>query len=700
MTTPSTQGVADLVDVSVRPGAEDVTVLAGSSFCRSSRSGDMDADHAHGLFVRDTRVISTWELALDDALLEPLGVANPDPYSAVFVARASSRPGEIEPTVVVERRRTLAEGMSEEIIVRNFSAEPLSSVLDLAVDTDFADLFDVKEFRRTTVRRKEQRRVTDGTLELSVGHRGRRRQVRVHSPGAVATRRSVTWHLAIPPRQVWKTVVEVTVAEDGTASSVGPSADASAEPTSPSRRMTDWRAAIPVVKSDNPLLQDALDRSAEDLGALRLVDPEHPDLDVVAAGAPWFMALFGRDSLLTSWFALPWVPGLARGTLLTLARLQGRQINPSSEEQPGRILHEVRLGIDESRALGGNSVYYGSVDATPLFVMLLGEAARWGMADEDVAQLLPFADRALAWIADFGDLDGDGFVEYQRTTERGLLNQGWKDSEDAISFREGAPARGPIALCEVQGYVYGAYRARADLARRVGDTSGAEGWDVRADQLRAAFDDAFWVPEHRHFALALDGDKRPVDALASNQGHCLWTGIIHERRVDHVVDALLSPAMFTGWGVRTLADGMATYNPVSYHNGSVWPHDNAVLVAGLVRYGHHTAAARIAHGMIEASAAFDGRMPELFGGFARDDLGFPVPYPTSCSPQAWAAVTPIALVTSLLGLDPESDHVDTHTPPDWEPLRIDGLHLGRRRVTVDGHARKLRPWPQQHETPL
>lgn len=678
-------------ELSVRPGTEDVTVLAGSSFCRSSRSGDMEVDRAHGLFVRDTRVVSVWELTFDDAPLEPLGVANPEPYAAMFVARAPTRPGGVEPTVVVERRRTVADGMAEEIVVRNFGPEPVGGVLDLAVGADFADLFDVKDHRGTTVGPVHQE-VAGRTLELWVRHQGRRRAVRVHSPGAVVTRHSITWQFAVPPRQEWRTAVRVTVADDDEGRTID-STDQRSEATSPERRMSDWRAAIPVVDCDNQLLQDVLDRSAEDLGALRIADPDYPDLDVVAAGAPWFMALFGRDSLLTSWSTLPWVPGLARGTLHTLARLQGRRVDQFSEEEPGRILHEVRLGIDETRALGGSSVYYGSVDATPLFVMLIGEAARWGMADEDVAELLPAADRALAWITDFGDLDGDGFVEYRRKTDRGLLNQGWKDSSDAISFRDGQLARGPIALAEVQGYVYGAYRARAHLARAKGDIAGAEEWDTRADRLRARFDDAFWMPQHGHFALALDGEKRQVDVLASNQGHCLWTGIVDERRIDAVAEALLSPDMFTGWGVRTLADGMARYNPVSYHNGSVWPHDNALLVAGLARYGRHDAAVQIAQGLVETAVAYGGRLPELFCGFGREDLGFPVPYPTSCSPQAWAAATPIALVTALLGIDPEHSHIDNHVPKDWGRVRISGLHLPRRRVAVDSDAREVPPWP-------
>jgi glycogen debranching enzyme len=432
-----------------------------------------------------------------------------------------------------------------------------------------------------------------------------------------------------------------------------------------------------------------LQRSGEDLGALRIFDPEHPDLEVVAAGAPWFMALFGRDSLLTSWMTLPWVPALARGTLHTLARLQGDATDLLSEEEPGRILHEVRLGLDASRAIGGSSVYYGSVDATPLFVMLVGEAARWGMDDDDVAALLPAVDRALAWVTEYGDGDGDGFVEYQRKTDRGLLNQGWKDSADAISFRDGRRAHGTIALAEVQAYVYGAYRARAMLARRTGEATVAARWDERADTLRRRFDEAFWMPALRHHALALDGDKRQVDSLASNLGHCLWAGIVDDRRVDALVEHLLSPEMFTGWGVRTLSSAMTSYNPVSYHNGSVWPHDNALLVAGLVRYGRHDAAARIAQALVETAGAFGGRLPELFCGFGREDLPFPVPYPTSCSPQAWAAATPIALATSLLGVDPDQEAFDSHLPSSWGRVRLDGVHVGGRRVGVDSATNRL-----------
>ncbi|HEY2644153.1 MAG TPA: glycogen debranching N-terminal domain-containing protein [Galbitalea sp.] len=679
--TPQEQAV----ETFALPGVESVTVLEGSSFCRSDRSGDIDAAKSHGLFVRDTRVISTWELRMDGARLEPLAVTASQAFTATFVARGSVRPPGTEPSVVVERRRMVAEGMREDVVVRNFGTETLGAVLTLAIESDFADLFDVKDGRHRPVG-QVQYHVDGESLGLSVSTGDRRRGVRIRGHGGHASERALSWRVILAPREEWHTSIEVFPSDDGEESGIQFPLDEPVESSGPSRRLRDWRAVMPAVQSESSALQETLERSAADLGSLRITDPARPDLDVVAAGAPWFMTLFGRDALLTSWMTLPWDPGLARGTLHTLARLQGRSVDALSEEEPGRILHEVRQGIDHSRALGASSIYYGSVDATPLFVMLLGEAARWGLPETDVADLLPAADAALEWIMRYGDLDGDGFVEYQRKTDRGLVNQGWKDSGDAINFCDGQPGRGPIALAEVQAYVYGAYRARAGLASRSGDDATAARWDQRANTLRQRFDETFWLPERGYYAMALDGHKRPVDALASNQGHCLWAGIVPDARVDSVVEQLLSPAMFTGWGVRTLARDMAVYNPVSYHNGSVWPHDNALLVQGLARYGRWDAATRVAAGLLQAAQSFDGRLPELFCGFDDEEMAYPVPYPTSCSPQAWAAATPMALLTALLKLDVADSGTllfENHLPSQWGALRLFGVHAGGQRVDVD-----------------
>jgi len=450
--------------------------------------------------------------------------------------------------------------------------------------------------------------------------------------------------------------------------------------------MRTWRDASPRLETVSDDLRPILTRSLEDLGALRIVDPHNPSVPAVAAGAPWFMALFGRDSLLSSYMALPLDTSLMVGTLRALARLQGARVNPQTEEEPGRILHETRFGVSSPLTRGGGSVYYGTVDATPLFVMMLGELNRWGYDPAEVAALLPHADRAMRWIERYGDRDGDGFVESQRLTEDGLVSQGWKDSRDAITFANGRPARPPIALAEVQGYVYAAYLARAHLALQAGDTAEGERLSARAARLKEAFNERFWLPKQGWFALGLDADKRPIDALASNMGHCLWTGLIDEDKAAAVAERLMSEEMFTGWGVRTLASTMAAYNPMSYHNGSVWPHDNALIATGLIRYGYICEGQRVAAGILDAAKAFDGRLPELFCGFDRGDYPAPIPYPTSCSPQAWAAATPIQLMKALLRLDPRNAAGELRFDPVWPaaygPLQIHNLQVGPDRVSL------------------
>jgi glycogen debranching enzyme len=394
--------------------------------------------------------------------------------------------------------------------------------------------------------------------------------------------------------------------------------------------------------------------------------------------------------LLTAWMTLTLDPRLALCTLHTLARLQGVRVDPLTEEEPGRILHEVRLGPDAALALGGGTTYYGTADATPLFVMLLGELDRWGgLPDNDRPTLVAAADRALHWILEYGDADGDGFVEYRRHTDRGLVNQGWKDSFDGVNHADGHLASPPIALCEVQAYVYSAYRARAGLAEADGDAATAQQWRSKAARLKAAFNLAFWMPERQAFALALDGAKQQVDAIASNMGHCLWTGIVDADKAAPVAAHLAGPTLCSGFGVRTLATDMTAYNPMSYHNGSVWPHDTAITVAGLARYGFTDEAQRISVALIEASQHFGGRLPELFCGFDRTEFPSPVPYPTSCTPQAWAAAASRLILRSLLQLNPDVPHGEVQlfpTLPDrWLPLRVEKIPVAGKRfdITLD-----------------
>jgi glycogen debranching enzyme len=630
-----------------------LTLVEGESFCISALNGDVVPGAAQGLFDRDTRFLSRFELLVDDAPVEHLSVLPSTPFSAGVLGRARPVPGRSDSTLLVFRHRYVGRGMREDVVLRNLAREPAGVRLCLLIDADFAHLFEVKEQR--VVARGERTWHTSGpTLSYEFSWRDLRRGVVVEldAEGAVASEGAIEVTVVVPPRGEWRGCVQVTPAmDDGPVVPHYPCGQP-LEWAAPLRRFQQWRRSTPHVRSDSASFNRMVATGAEDLGALRIFDPEFPDRAVVAAGAPWFMTLFGRDSLITSWMALLVDPSLAVGTLRTLARFQGSQVNPLSEEEPGRIPHELRWGLSHSLARGAGSLYYGTADATPLFVMVLGELRRWGLARDLVDELLPHADRALAWITEFGDRDGDGFVEYHRATDQGLVNQGWKDSFDGISFASGRLPEGPIALCEVQGYTYAAFLARAHFAREAGDMTTALQWAERADRLKTAFNDAFWLPDEGYYAVALDGDKVPIDSVTSNVGHCLWTGIIDEDRAPAVAERLLAPDMFSGFGVRTLSSGMARYNPVSYHNGSVWPHDNALVAAGLMRYGFTDAAHRVMLALVDAADAFAGRLPELFSGLPRDEFPVPVPYPTACSPQAWAAASAFSLVRTMLRLDP------------------------------------------------
>ena len=671
-------------------GAGLVTLVEGSAFCLSGRGGDIRPGTTHGAFVLDVRHLSRFELAIDGQDVEPLSACMREPFAATFVARARPHPGRADSSLLVLRDRLVGQGLREEIRVRNYSREAVVIEVALTVDADFADLFAVKESR---VRSHHGRPVDspEGSMTLRADHVARDTVVTFSEKPALDGGRAA-WTVPLEPGGEWMVGVRVAASVDGVP----------VEPetmTAPAHRLERWRAEGPAVTTDHSSLGEAVGRSVEDLGALRIFDPAHPDRPVVAAGAPWFMTLFGRDSLLASWMSLILSPDLARGVLETLGDLQGKRVDPETEEQPGRILHEVRFGASSSLALGGGHVYYGTADATPLFVMLLGELRRWGLGEDVVARLMPHADRAMAWIEEYGDADGDGYVEYERMTPRGLVNQGWKDSWDGVPFADGRLAEPPIALAEVQGYTYAAYLARAYFAAEAGDDATADRLRAKASALRERFNADFWLPEKGYYALALDRDKRPVDALASNMGHCLWTGIVDEDKAASVAAHLLSPEMFSGWGVRTLATTMASYNPISYHCGSVWPHDNAIAVAGLVRYGFVEEAHRIVLAMLDVASATGGRLPELFSGLAREQVPVPVPYPTSCSPQAWASAAPLMFLRSLLRFDPWVPKgrawLSPELPAEIGSLTVDRVPLGaqRLRISVTGSSVEVDPVP-------
>jgi glycogen debranching enzyme len=670
------------------PGGQ-VTLLDGTTFCICEMSGDLRQGGSQGLFVRDTRLISRLELSINGHVPEPLAPQAREPFARTFLSRMPPLPGLADSTMLVARRRLLHDGMSEEITLRNMSAEPMPVTLRIGIGGDFADVFEVKEGRvhAGTAGEGITVAVEDDAIMLSreVGSCVRGARISGARQGDAELEVSagqLTWHAVVPAHGAWSTTLRITPSLNGK-----DLVEYRAPAAGPAERLADWRRQTPLVLASDQRLATVFAASTEDLGSLRIFDPEHADRMVIAAGAPWFMTVFGRDSLLTSWMVLPLDPSLALGTMRTLASLQGTKVTPTTEEEPGKILHEMRFGMQASLWLGGSSVYYGTVDATPLFVMLLGELRRWGLDREIVDELLPHADRALDWIVNYGDRDGDGFVEYGRSTELGLANQGWKDSFDGITFADGTIAEPPIALAEVQGYAYGAFLAKSHFCSEREDIAGAEYWAQRAQDLKDRFNQAFWMPEKGYFALGLDGQKRQIDSLASNMGHCLWTGIVDAGKAPAVAKALTGPDMFSGYGIRTLASSSAAFNPMSYHNGSVWPHDNAICAAGLMRYGFVTEAQQVFTGILEAAEAFGGRLPELFCGFDRAEFAEPVSYPTSCSPQAWAAAAPFQLLRTLLRFDPSAPvgklWCDPAIPARFLPLRIDSLHVAGATVSVD-----------------
>ncbi|MCA4132530.1 glycogen debranching N-terminal domain-containing protein [Arthrobacter sp. M4] len=667
-------------------GAGTITLVEGTSFCISSTNGDLNPEFPHGVFFEDTRILSGWRLTINNQPLEPLAAETKEPYRGLFVSRVARLDGYADSPLLVERLREVNAGILEQITVLNYGLNPAECVVSVGIEADFADLFEVKEAR---IRRSwDKSRDPDGdSLTIRAAWQDARKGVVIKATGAEITPEALTYRVLVPPHGEWSTLVTVVPLVDGIKTRA-PFVHPAAGELSPSdRRRQEWVAKIPVLQMENRSIERTLRRSYDDLGSLRIEDPNHPDRVVVAAGAPWFMTLFGRDSLLASHMALPVDPSLALGTLQTLADRQGSVVDLMSEEEPGKILHEVRLDVSSGLSLGGKTAYYGSVDATPLFVIILGSVSRWGFASDTISALMPHADRALEWIWTYGDKDRDGFVEYERLNPQGLVNQGWKDSWDGINFADGTLAEAPIALCEVQAYVYAAYLARAWMAYDNGDAPFAAELEGRAATLKQRFNEEFWLPDRGYYAVALDRRKRQVDACASNMGHCLWTGIVDEEKAPLVVERLMSPEMFSGWGVRTLASDMGAYNPASYHNGSVWPHDNAIITLGLMRYGFVEQAQRIATALLEAAEHSGGRLPELFCGIERGHLDSPVPYPTACSPQAWAATTPIHLLTSLMRYDAHVSQgglwMDPVLPESYGSLHITNAPLAGGRITID-----------------
>jgi glycogen debranching enzyme len=667
-----------------------LTILEGSTFCICDERGDIGWETS-GFFVEDTRYLSRFNLTLNGKRPLLLASDKVEYFSAAFYLRNPLAGGLAPDTVSVVRERFVGDGMQELVVLRNEGLEPVSLELGVEVAADFADIFAVKEHDFslgdplrarplpvpvTGVYDAERDAIV---LEDPEAGSSARTHVTFSQPGE-ATEDGLCFHIALAPRESWELTIEVVAGSDGRGARTqsGLHRHFGDEVARVRDSLAAWQLRVPQVRSSWDGLQHAFEQSVADLASLRMRGTDGGVGKLPAAGMPWFMTVFGRDTIVTCLQTLLFGPELARTALEALAQLQAREDDPSTDAEPGKIVHEVRRG---KAARAWFPAYYGTVDATPLYLVLLSEVWRWTADAALVRSLREPALRALDWIDRYGDRDGDGFVEFERRSERGLEVQSWKDSGDSQRFADGTQARGPIAPCEVQGYVYDAKRRLAELAREVWrERELGERLDAEADELKRRFDEAYWIERRGgYYALALDGDKQQVDSLCSNIGHLLWSGIVPVERVERVVDALVGAGLWSGWGVRTMSTGDAAYNPLAYHNGTVWPHDNSLIAWGLARYARWPEAQLIARRMLGAAGYFGHQLPEVFAGLPRAETPFPIPYPTAARPQAWAAGTPVLLLQLLLGLqpDPRRHALVTVAPPDlpsWTgTIRLTGV---------------------------
>lgn len=645
--------------------ADDITTLvAGATLCVADRDGSIRPETWQGLYHHDRRMLSSFALHVDGRPPPLLSSHRDGAGTAHRVHLLASDPYG-SPTALLRVRRRVTTGLlCEEYTVEAFAGALHGVALAVEVGADFADLLarkhDLPDLPSVPFAAEGPGWMSrNGSAEVTL---------QVLGPPATLEGTALRWSVDAAPGAPWEAALEIRTGDPGGTTAAG---------GAPRPRLglgldtvlSGWRHSV--------------GSAVADLEGLR-VDVPGLGLSYLGAGAPWFMALFGRDTLLAAWESLLTGSGLALDVLESLARYQGRTEDPRTGEQPGRILHELRTGGSSTFGLPPGEAYYGTVDASPLFVMLLDEAAHWGADERRVAALLPAARAALRWCTEYGDIDGDGFVEYAGDA-RGLANQGWKDSGDAMVHADGSQAPPPIALAEVQSYVVAAHRALAVLEERWGDPALGPGLRAAADGRQQAFQEAFWLPRAGVLAMALDRDKRPLAVASSNMGHCLWAGALDADVGAAVADRLIQPDLLARWGVRTLGAGEVAYNPLGYHLGSIWPHDAALAAAGLMRYGHVGGARRVVDGLLTTAEHFGWRLPELFGGFDAGDVPYPVPYPVACSPQAWSAAAPLLLLRTVLRIAPDVPAGRVHVAPvltEDADLVLTGIPLGTGTLDV------------------
>ncbi|HEU4529421.1 MAG TPA: glycogen debranching N-terminal domain-containing protein [Actinomycetota bacterium] len=702
-------------------GTDAIAILEGRTFMLSNSLGDIPAGSIGGLLHDDTRFLSCWQLTIEGRPLSLLKSRVVDYYSAAFFLTNPDLPTIRANTLSVRRFRFVGGGLHEQVLVYNSSTEPVRLRMRLQTGADFADLFEVK----SAVRDRGASIDTEHDADIGLLHHhyensgflaetnirvvhsgihvdarlaaliGAPRPDREHPPTIDGN--DLVWDVEVDPRATFGVVLTITVRVNDTVLEpmhvVFGDEQERAEGA-----LTRWLAEVPRFRCEDPVLTSVFDKSVVDLAALRIAGEIRGEPYVLpAAGLPWFMTLFGRDTLITSLQTI-WVgPELARGALHLLGALQGQRVDAFRDEEPGKILHEIRSGELTTLEEKPHSPYYGTADATPLYLILMSEHWRYTADDGFVRARWPNVLAALEWIDRYGDRDADGYVEYQTRSSQGLGNQCWKDSWDGIQFRDGRIPYLPIATCEIQGYVYDAKLRVAELAERaIGDDELAARLRTEAEALFDRFNRDFWSDARGGFYVAgLDGDKEQIDSMTSNMGHLLWSGIVPGDRAATIAAQLMTDDMFSGWGVRTISREDSGFNPIGYHVGTIWPHDNAIIAMGLARYGFRDAANRIAMAQLDAAAFSEFRLPEAFAGFDRSIGRFPVPYPTACSPQAWATGAPFAFMKSMLGLDVRGGEVvvDASVPNEIGKMRIHGMHALGTHWDIEAERTRARVAP-------
>jgi glycogen debranching enzyme len=670
-----------------------ITINDGESFLLTGADGTINDQRAQGLFVRDTRLISHYEISLDRQLLMLLSSTNITHRVAryEFANLELLTPIGIVPAkkILVSVRRDILGGMHEDIDITNYHQAPVELQLMLAIRSDFVDLSRIKAQKLITQGRMETT-WENNTLTSTYRNGSFVRGLRIHPEGKDSQARysngRLIFDVALNPGDTWHICLNFIALVDGE-ELVPKHLDSAIEATPAGEEMASFLDVATQLHSSNRQVEQTYRQALVDLAALRIPVAGGDPVWIPAAGIPWFVAVFGRDPLVASLQTMSVTPTLAQGTLRKLAQLQATERNDWQDAEPGKILHELRRGELAQLYQIPAAPYYGAIDTTLLWIIALSETYEWTGDRQLLKDCAESLERALSWIDESGDADGDGFVEYLSRSDGGIQNQGWKDSGDAIRAADGTIVEAPIGLCETQGQVYDAWQRAAKIYDVFGQTDRALALRQKAEALYKQFNERFWMPDQGFYCLGLDRHKQQIRSIASNAGQLLWSGIVPEQRAAQMAQRLFQPDLWCGWGIRTLSAQHPAYDPIGYHTGSVWAHDNSFIAAGLKRYGYHAEANRIAEGIFAAASLFQSnQMPELFGGIERKPENFPVPYVDANIPQAWAAGAIPWLISSMLGLVADAPNRKLFVQPvlpDWLPdVHLTRINVGSARVDL------------------